>query len=176
MDNARPYQARNFWNFQNKFIFPDSGIAKPTTPVLDDNGYWKEFKAIFGGVLGFWGGVGGLGTIFLIIVISQRYCCVDEDEKDEGESWLYLCLFQPIPKIKKKWFLLIIYIWCNLTNFASIVLLKQYPLRKLGSKPRSTSSLFFHFQPTANQTGHGTSYPTMCCVSFYSKKMKENLK
>jgi hypothetical protein len=27
-------------------------------------------------VLGFWGGVGSLGTIFLLILVSQRYCCV----------------------------------------------------------------------------------------------------
>ena len=43
-------------------------------------------QAIIGGVLGFWGGVGSLGTIFLVVVVSQRYCCrKDEDEKD-GEG------------------------------------------------------------------------------------------
>jgi hypothetical protein len=28
----------------------------------------KEIKAIIGGVLGFWGGVGSLGTIFLVSI------------------------------------------------------------------------------------------------------------
>jgi hypothetical protein len=51
-----------------------------------DEGYWKEIKAIIGGVLGFWGGVGSLGTIFLIVVLSQRYCCTDEDDKDEADG------------------------------------------------------------------------------------------
>ena len=31
----------------------------------DDEDYMREVKAIIGGVLGFWGGVGGLGTMFL---------------------------------------------------------------------------------------------------------------
>ena len=51
-----------------------------------DDGYWKEIKAIIGGVLGFWGGVGSLGTIFLIVVLSQRYCCREEDDKDEADG------------------------------------------------------------------------------------------
>ena len=32
----------------------------------NDEGYWREVKAIIGGVLGFWGGVGSLGTLFLV--------------------------------------------------------------------------------------------------------------
>ena len=31
----------------------------------DNEDYMREVKAIIGGVLGFWGGVGGLGTMFL---------------------------------------------------------------------------------------------------------------
>ncbi len=55
--------------------------------VSNDNGegYWREVKAIIGGVLGFWGGVGGLGTMFLVVVLSQRYCCKPNDDKDDGD-------------------------------------------------------------------------------------------
>lgn len=53
----------------------------------DEEGYWREVKAIIGGVLGFWGGVGGLGTMFLVVVLSQRYCCKKDDDKDDGDGW-----------------------------------------------------------------------------------------
>jgi hypothetical protein len=57
------------------------------TGLVDDEGYWREVKAIIGGVLGFWGGVGGLGTMFLVIVLSQRYCCKKDDGKhDDGDG------------------------------------------------------------------------------------------
>merc|ERR1719412_2580192 len=46
-----------------------------------DEGYWREVKAIIGGVLGFWGGIGSLGTLFLVVVMSKRYCCRDVDAK-----------------------------------------------------------------------------------------------
>merc|ERR1712123_166712 len=36
----------------------------------------EEFKAIMGGVLGFWGGVGSMGTVFLLILLTQRCCCI----------------------------------------------------------------------------------------------------
>ena len=53
--------------------------------MIDEESYWREVKAIIGGVLGFWGGVGGLGAMFLIIVLSQRYCCKDDDDvKEDG--------------------------------------------------------------------------------------------
>lgn len=52
----------------------------------NDEGYWREVKAIIGGVLGFWGGVGSLGTLFLVIVLSQRYCCRKDDDKDEADG------------------------------------------------------------------------------------------
>jgi len=54
--------------------------------VSEEENYWREVKAIIGGVLGFWGGVGGLGTIFLVIVLSQRYCCKEDDSKDDGDG------------------------------------------------------------------------------------------
>lgn len=53
--------------------------------MVEEEGYWREVKAIIGGVLGFWGGVGGLGTMFLIVVLSQRYCCKDDDD-DKGDG------------------------------------------------------------------------------------------
>ena len=53
--------------------------------MVEEEGYWLEVKAIIGGVLGFWGGVGGLGTMFLVVVLSQRYCCKDDDD-DKGDG------------------------------------------------------------------------------------------
>lgn len=53
--------------------------------MVEEEGYWREVKAIIGGVLGFWGGVGGLGAMFLIVVLSQRYCCKDDDD-DKGDG------------------------------------------------------------------------------------------
>ena len=44
----------------------------------------EEFKAILGGVLGFWGGVGSMGTVFLLVVLTQRYCCRRRLDKDEA--------------------------------------------------------------------------------------------
>lgn len=58
-------------------------------PNANDESYWREIKAIIGGVLGFWGGVGGLGTLFLVVVLSQRYCCRKSDEEKDGDGWCY---------------------------------------------------------------------------------------
>ena len=74
--------------------------------MVEEEGYWREVKAIIGGVLGFWGGVGGLGTMFLIVVLSQRYCC-KEDDDDKGQlisEWLFDFLSFPKkkPKSEKK--------------------------------------------------------------------------
>lgn len=56
--------------------------------TIDDNdeGYWREVKAIIGGVLGFWGGIGSLGTLFLVVVMSKRYCCRDVDDKEDAKD------------------------------------------------------------------------------------------
>ena len=37
-----------------------------------------------GGVLGFWGGVGSMGTVFLLVVLTQRYCCRRRQDKEEA--------------------------------------------------------------------------------------------
>ena len=37
-----------------------------------------------GGVLGFWGGVGSMGTVFLLVVLTQRYCCRRRHDKEEA--------------------------------------------------------------------------------------------
>ena len=46
-------------------------FSLPSLQMLSDGDYWLEIKAIIGGVLGFWGGVGGLGSLILVIVLSQ---------------------------------------------------------------------------------------------------------
>lgn len=62
------------------------GMEGASDTLSGEEGYWREVKAIIGGVLGFWGGVGGLGTMFLIVVLSQRYCCKEDDGKDDGDG------------------------------------------------------------------------------------------
>jgi hypothetical protein len=37
-----------------------------------------------GGVLGFWGGVGSMGTLFLVILMTQKYCCRSSENKDDN--------------------------------------------------------------------------------------------
>ena len=37
-----------------------------------------------GGVLGFWGGVGSMGAVFLLVVLTQRYCCRRRQDKEEA--------------------------------------------------------------------------------------------
>ena len=82
----------------------------------ENEGYMREVKAIIGGVLGkennkekklvqitfsllvvdsrqfffsilgFWGGVGGLGTVFLVVVLTQRHCCKEDGGKDDADG------------------------------------------------------------------------------------------
>lgn len=72
-----------------------SGVTKTIEPprmstednFVQDNsdfGYMREFVAILGGVLGFWGGVGSMGTVFLFILMTQRYCCRPNKDKDDS--------------------------------------------------------------------------------------------
>jgi hypothetical protein len=41
-------------------------------------------SVLSGGVLGFWGGVGSMGTLFLVILMTQKYCCRSSDNKDDS--------------------------------------------------------------------------------------------
>ena len=41
-----------------------------------------------GGVLGFWGGVCSLGTMFLMILLSQKYCCVHKEVSSVLVFWV----------------------------------------------------------------------------------------
>ncbi len=65
---------------------PTPSSGKMTTAEEEDEAFWREVKAIIGGVLGFWGGVGSLGTLFLVVVLSQRYCCRKDDDKDDADG------------------------------------------------------------------------------------------
>ena len=47
---------------------------------------YREIIAIAGGVLGFWGGVGGLGSLILVIVLSQ----VREGAEPEVATYRYV--------------------------------------------------------------------------------------
>jgi len=51
--------------------------------VMEAWEYTNELKAIVGGVLGFWGGVGTMGTLFLIILLANKYCCRTRRSKDD---------------------------------------------------------------------------------------------
>ena len=69
------------------FLFSSTGYHHFASAIDDtDEGYWREVKAIIGGVLGFWGGIGSLGTLFLIVVMSKRYCCRDVDDKESDKD------------------------------------------------------------------------------------------
>ena len=69
---------KNHYHYQPPVVNPNG--------IVDNEDYWREVKAIVGGVLGFWGGVGSMGTLFLVIVISQRYCCRKDDDEKDGEG------------------------------------------------------------------------------------------
>ena len=45
-----------------------------------------DFAAV-GGVLGFWGGVGLMGTIFLLVLVTQR-CCIRRSVMEKKEVTL----------------------------------------------------------------------------------------
>lgn len=62
----------------------DQGTAVPGIEALPTWPYTEEFKAILGGVLGFWGGVGTMGTLFLVILLAQKYCCRSREDKDDS--------------------------------------------------------------------------------------------
>ena len=67
----------------------ESSTGRLATSVgVEADQHWPlsdEFKAILGGVLGFWGGVGSMGTVFLLVVMTQRYCCRRRMDKEEVE-------------------------------------------------------------------------------------------
>ena len=77
-------EVRNFTYNQVFHLFNSRHFAS----TIDDNdeGYWREVKAIIGGVLGFWGGIGSLGTLFLVVVMSKRYCCREVDDKENDKD------------------------------------------------------------------------------------------
>merc|ERR1711934_1260772 len=62
----------------------DQATAVPGIEALPTWPYTDEFKAILGGVLGFWGGVGTMGTLFLVILLAQKYCCRSREDKDDS--------------------------------------------------------------------------------------------
>mgnify|MGYP001232076480 CR=1 FL=1 len=47
-----------------------------------------DFAAV-GGVLGFWGGVGLMGTIFLLVLVTQR-CCTRRSVMEKKEVTLII--------------------------------------------------------------------------------------
>lgn len=74
---------------QKKGAGPSKTIEPPRMSTEDnlmgtEDNYMREFIAILGGVLGFWGGVGSMGTVFLFILMTQRYCCRPNKDKDES--------------------------------------------------------------------------------------------
>jgi len=55
-------------------------------PALEEKVVWpvQELVAILGGVLGFWGGVGSMGALFLLVLMTQRFFCRRREDKKEG--------------------------------------------------------------------------------------------
>lgn len=60
--------------------------AKAKLPKLEEKVVWpvQELVAILGGVLGFWGGVGSMGALFLLVLMTQRFFCRRREDKKEG--------------------------------------------------------------------------------------------
>lgn len=54
-------------------------ISFQTGTFLDNT----EVRAILGGVIGFWGGVFGMGSIFLTMVLLKR--CIHNKTQEDGE-------------------------------------------------------------------------------------------
>jgi hypothetical protein len=48
---------------------PATAASEKSTTSAEDEQFWLEVKAIIGGVLGFWGGVCSLGTVFLVSML-----------------------------------------------------------------------------------------------------------
>jgi len=59
---------------------------KAKLPALEEKVVWpvQELVAILGGVLGFWGGVGSMGALFLLVLMTQRFFCRRREDKKEG--------------------------------------------------------------------------------------------
>jgi len=57
-------------------------------PALEEKVVWpvQELVAILGGVLGFWGGVGSMGALFLLVLMTQRFFC-RRSREDKKEGW-----------------------------------------------------------------------------------------
>ena len=41
---------------------------------------------LLGGVLGFWGSIGSMGAVFLLVLLTRRFCCRKKTEEDEDEE------------------------------------------------------------------------------------------
>jgi len=59
--------------------------TKAKLPALEEKVVWpvQELVAILGGVLGFWGGVGSMGALFLLVLMTQRFFCRRKEDKKE---------------------------------------------------------------------------------------------
>ena len=40
-------------------------------------------------MLGFWGGIGSLGTVFLIVLFTRKFCCRKKKEEEENEETVW---------------------------------------------------------------------------------------
>ena len=63
----------------------ESSTGQEDAQAPEEQAVWpvQECIAILGGVLGFWGGVGSMGTIFLLILMTQRFFCRRREDKKE---------------------------------------------------------------------------------------------
>ena len=80
--------------------------------------------AILGGVLGFWGGVGSMGTLFLMVLMAQRFFCRRrEDKKEVGAhgSLLFVLVLMEVSCCYVAEESLLMYCWCR-TYFLLLVL------------------------------------------------------
>merc|ERR1712130_1078536 len=75
-----------FANERRRHRTPSTEENKAKLPALEEKVVWpvQELVAILGGVLGFWGGVGSMGALFLLVLMTQRFFCRRREDKKEG--------------------------------------------------------------------------------------------
>merc|ERR1719431_2398397 len=61
--------------------------VEPVTTQVEEESFTntKEFKAIMGGVAGFWGGVFSMGSIYLLMVFAKRVFNPEEADDKGGD-------------------------------------------------------------------------------------------
>jgi len=69
------------FSFGQVDLIDDLPVDQSEEPVEESFTNTKEFRAVMGGVAGFWGGVFSMGSIYLLMVFAKRVFNPEEEEK-----------------------------------------------------------------------------------------------